>query len=160
MPALVPVDLALARTGQVAVSVTGLWAYPTGFEFLVNGRIRPGGPPWDLPGIPLARTLPDDFLRFGVQFATGEKATNLSGLPDSGLDPGPQGPGLSLMASGGGRGGREWRYWVWPLPPAGTLTFACAWPAFDIEEAQAHLDAQLILAGVARSIRLWPEPAP
>ena len=40
IPGLVPWEAMLARTGQVAVAVGGLHAYPNGFEFTVHARLR------------------------------------------------------------------------------------------------------------------------
>ena len=48
-----------------------------------------------------------------------------------------------------------WRWWAWPLPPAGPMEFVCEWLALGIPESRAGLDAQLILDAAGRSIRLW-----
>jgi len=58
---------------------------------------------------------------------------------------------------GGGPRLQFWRWWAWPLPPAGPLEFVCEWPAFGITETRAGIDAQMILDAAQRSIRLWPE---
>jgi hypothetical protein len=49
------------------------------------------------------------------------------------------------------------RYWIWPLPPAGPVTFVCQWPALGIPESRADVDAELILDAAARAVQLWPE---
>ncbi len=67
--------------------------------------------------------LPEEQLRFGVEFADGRKATNL-GWPGRPLD---EPPAISLARRGGGGGGGSWGpgYWVlYPLPPEGQLTLA------------------------------------
>ncbi len=49
IPGLVPVEVVLVRTEQVAVAIGGVHAYPNGFEFTVHARLRreeepgPGG---------------------------------------------------------------------------------------------------------------------
>jgi hypothetical protein len=60
-------------------------------------------------------------------------------------------------AFGGGPRLQFSRWWAWPLPPGGPLEFACEWPAFEITETRAGIDAQLILDAALRSVRLWPE---
>jgi hypothetical protein len=41
--------------------------------------------------------------------------------------------------------GRRYRsraeMWLWPLPPAGSLTFVCTWPAEEVEETSADIGA-------------------
>jgi hypothetical protein len=49
------------------------------------------------------------------------------------------------------------RYWVWPLPPPGPLTFVVEWPAHGIAESRAELDTQPILDAAARAIQVFPE---
>ena len=63
--------------------------------------------------------LPDEMLRFGVQFADGGKATNTGGLHYDEEPP----PGPVMHGGGGGGGGGDWRQseWVWPLPPPGPV---------------------------------------
>jgi hypothetical protein len=55
-PGVVPFrTLALARTEQAAVAITGLSAYAAGFEIYVTARFRPGsdtGPGGPVPGGP------------------------------------------------------------------------------------------------------------
>jgi hypothetical protein len=44
VPGIVPVELLLAHTDTDAVLVTGLRAYPTGVDFVLTARLRPGQP--------------------------------------------------------------------------------------------------------------------
>jgi hypothetical protein len=101
--------------------------------------------------------LPPEFLRLGVQFADGDVATNLGRPSFPSPDSEPTGP--VLLSDGGGGGGRRYdmRYWLWPLPPPGPVSFVCEWPARGIPESRAELDAQLILRAAERAIHLWPE---
>lgn len=151
LPGTVVRDHPLARTDKVAVCVTRLAAYPTGFEFdLVTmsagdqEELDPlmFHPPHHFhggdPGV-----IPPEMLRIGVQFADGSKATNTSGFHHSSERP----AGPIMQAGGGGGGGGSWRQtqWVWPLPPPGSLVLACEWPALDIPLTRLELDAQAIL---------------
>jgi hypothetical protein len=63
---------------------------------------------------------------------------------------------------GGGGGGGRWRqdFWVWPLPPAGSLAFVCEWPAAGIALSRADTDAQQLLDGAARAVALFPDEPP
>jgi hypothetical protein len=52
---------------------------------------------------------------------------------------------------------------VWPLPPPGQVTVACAWPAHGFAEASATFDGASILAAAAasdREGRTWPIEEP
>jgi hypothetical protein len=111
--ATVPFDLVVANTGDVAVAVGGMTAYPTGSRAVA--------------------------------------------------DHGPNEPssGPTLVGRGGSGGGLSYElgYWLWPLPPAGPVRFACEWPDEGIKETTAALDAP-IRDAAARAIELWPDERP
>jgi hypothetical protein len=67
-----------------------------------------------------------------------------------------------LMQDGGGGGGRRYdmTYWVWPLPPAGPVTFVCEWPAQAITESRADIDAQLIRGAAEHAVPFWTGDQP
>jgi hypothetical protein len=160
LPGVVALELVIARNERVAVCVTRLGAYPSGFELdLVT---MAGGEGDELDPLLFAgsrmharlRTgesgIPPEMLRFGVQFADGAKATNTSGRSRDFHDE-PNGPVLNT--GGGGGGGGNWRQslWVWPLPPPGRLTFVCEWPAAGIALTRHEIDAQLVLDAATRA---------
>jgi hypothetical protein len=110
LPGLVPVELLVARTDEAAVAVSGIRAYPNGFGFLVSVRLRRAAAGQELDPFPFdgpfdGDRLADTFLRFGVQFADGAKATNLrlrvAGPPDR---RGPRGAGRRPDPPGGRTG--------------------------------------------------------
>ena len=68
----------------------------------------------------------------------------------------PLGPIMTTRVAGASALSRDWRYWVSPLPPPGSLGFVCAWPAFGIAESRAELEAAQILAAARDNIELWP----
>lgn len=154
-PGAVPFrTLVLARTEQAAVAITGLSAYPAGFEIFVTARIRPGadpGPGGPGPGGPLGS------FRFGLQLADGTKVIGQRGGRGPDGDTEPDGPILRMFLGGGSPRSRLSRWWAWPLPPAGPLEFVCEWPTLAIPESRAGLDAQLILDAAAQSTPLWPD---
>jgi hypothetical protein len=154
VPGVVPVELLVARTDTYAVLVGGLLVYPTGFDFDLAVRRRPGRPreyrdhherSWD------------DHLRLEVRFADGRAADNdFRRWPRTSGDQAPD-PPLLYQSTVGDDGGHVW---LWGLPPPGPLTFACRWPARQIPPSQAELDAGLILEAAERARTLWPGEAP
>lgn len=163
----VPAEFVLAHTADAAIAVTGLRAYPAGFELTLTAVVRNERvgrmfePGWHyvfkrFPDEP----LPDEFLRFGMQFADGRVATNLARHAIPARESDPADP--ILWPDGGGGGGQRYdmRYWVWPLPPDGPLTFLCQWPAVNVPESRTSINARLILDAAARAIPLWPEDGP
>ena len=160
---VVPVELLIARTDEAAVAVRGIHAYPAGFGFTLSVRLRrrAAGQQLDPNLFDVAfegDRLADAFLRFGVQFADGAKATNLPRYDLHGSEDAEPTPPV-LTTHGGGGGGRAWdmEQWVWPLPPAGPFAFVCEWPARQIGESRVELDADLVRQAAERATRLWPD---
>lgn len=164
--AAVALRLLLARTPNVAVAITDAVVYPAGFELTLAVRTRNvAGPLHDVDfHLPRARRrrddaeIPPEFLRFGIQFSDGAKATNF-GRGALGA-PGDAPPSRPLLWQRGGRGGArswEWRYWVWPLPPPGPLAFVCEWPAEGIPLTRKEIDAAAILEAAEQVETLWED---
>jgi hypothetical protein len=169
--AAVPIRLVLARTDDLAVAVTDATAYPNGFEFKLVIKARRARHELDdfdpldfhhplLHHPPPRRgELPPEFLRFGIEFSDGSKATNL-GEPWPAGDP-EQAPDSPVLApGGGGGGGGSWEsdYWVWPLPPPGPFAFVCEWPAKGVALTRKEIDAALLRDAAAQAEVLWDEP--
>jgi hypothetical protein len=163
LPGSVPVTLIVGRSDQTVVAVTGIQAYPAGFGLTLSLRLRNLSGreerlfPYLLDDAAFETDpLPDEFLRFGVQFADGRKVTNLDQPP---YDPEHEPDRPVLHQHGGGGGGSIWdiEHWVWPLPPTGPFAFVCEWPARGIAESRAEIDAVSILDAAARAVTLWPE---
>src|SRR6266511_5888674 len=87
LPGIAPVELIIARTQDTVVAIAGIRAYPKGFGFTLSLRLRTVSAREEQFPYLLDRTafegnaLPDELLRFGVQFADGRKATNLDRPP-------------------------------------------------------------------------------
>jgi hypothetical protein len=163
LPGIAPVQLVIARTDETVVALAGIQAYPAGFGFTLCLRLRNLSAreeqqfPYLLDRAPFeGDPLPDEFLRFGVQFADGRKATNLD-WPSSDPEHEPDRP--VILQHGGGGGGSAWEmeHWVWPLPPAGPFAFVCAWPARGIAESRAEIDAGSILEAAGRAVTFWAD---
>jgi hypothetical protein len=160
----VPFELVLASNHRAAVAVTKLGAYPVGFELelvvlvsdeaehdldpMISGFMRhPGARRGDPKR---------DMLRFGVEFSDGSKVTNVGGHSRHfGGDEPPPGPVMNW--GGGGSGGGHWDQdlWIWPLPPPGSLTFVCEWPAAGLDLTRAEVDAQLVIDAAERSQEIF-----
>lgn len=163
IPGSVPGELMLIRTGQVAVAIGSIRAYPNGFEFTAHVRMHgedenePGWhDPFDRHGR-RGRQQPGDVLRLGLLYADGRRGATTGGhwRPDKDDDPG------RLVLEHGSSGGtaRRWdgNFWVHPLPPDGPVTFVASWPEYGAAETQARLDGTAIRAAAARAVVLWPE---
>jgi hypothetical protein len=164
LPGITPVQLIVARTDETVVGVAGIQAYPAGFSFTLSLRLRNLSAQEEqrLPYLfdstdPEDDPLAGDFLRFGVQFADGRKATTLENPRYDAEGPEPDRP--VLREHGGGGGGTAWdmEYWLWPLPPAGPFAFVCEWPARGIAESRAEIDAAAILEAAGSAVILWPD---
>ena len=163
LPGTAAVERILARSDEAVVAVNGMAGYPAGFEFTLTAVLRVerrGGSltshaHWLDPDDP----LPDRFLRVGVEFSDGRRATNVSHRGHFPADPSAEPGAPMLMMHGGGGSGRrqDLTYWVWPLPPPGPLAIVCEWPVYAIGESRIEIDAAVILDASARAIQLWPD---
>jgi hypothetical protein len=154
----VAVGLLLARSDEAAVWLGPATAYPNGFEIRLQIRLRSADHVHPIEVHP-HRGGADGF-RFGVQFADGRKAMNQFPPRSPQHEGPPEPPRLGMRGGHGGMGSWDWNFWVWGLPPAGPITFACVWPAQQLPESQAELDAAPILAAAPNAIELWPEGDP
>ena len=104
------------------------------------------------------------FLRLGVRFSDGRVATNLPGgywtAPEEGpvfLTPHQANTPEELDCVPGAIA-LQWE--VWPTPPAGELTVACAWPAFGVPEQHVVFDGTTMAAATKRLRRAAPRSRP
>jgi hypothetical protein len=105
--------------------------------------------------------LPDGFLRFGVEFGGGARASNLGGrLMRRSWETEPDGP--VLMQHGGGSGMSNPHevtmrpaFWLWPLPDPGTLTISCEWPVVGIGLTTTAVDADALRSAAEQVVPLW-----
>lgn len=162
---VVPLNVVLARSDEVAVALLSATAFSTGFELAATVRTREQLDALHEAFVSHRRRrsaeLEPELFRFGVEFADGRKATNL-GHPfhRDQEDEDPSQP--VLLQRGGGGGGRSWQmnWWVWPLPPTGSLALVCEWPAQGIALTRHELDAALLLEAATRIEPLWPDGRP
>jgi hypothetical protein len=157
VPVVVPLGLVLARSDDAAIAVPAVQAYPIGLSLtlVVRVRQRPGarGPQHLMTHDPTS----DQFVRLGVQFSDGRKATNLHRLRSPRAGEPPAGPLLTLRGSSETDGAWDATYWLWPLPSPGPLLIVAEWPTHQLSEARAEVDADPILEAAALAVTLWPE---
>ena len=151
----VPVRPVLARTEEVVVTLEQFEAFPTGVQFeltVVTRRpfVAVSAARWGIRG---------EGIRLGVAFPDGSK---WQGLSHPWPSPFENPPPPVLWMGGGGGGDTEYtqQVWLWPLPPAGPVTFALAWPEQKIDEATVQVDGALFRAGAAEAQQLWPPLTP
>jgi hypothetical protein len=149
----VPVDLILANTGDLAIVLGAMTAYPTGLLFEIEILRRTfEGEDVDPFSLHLHRPRPGGF-RLGVELPDGHR-----------LGPSSGGDTTKAMLSPRGGGGGDLSYgmdfWLWPLPGEGTLRFACEWPDQDLPETIHDVDTGPIRAAAARAVELWPDDRP
>jgi len=105
-PGVVPVELVLARTPQGAIGLTASGPIPDGFGCTLHLRLREvipgeqstfGASNMFGDGVDPAGEFADYYLRFGVGFADGRKATNLEQRHGFDEGPAPDPPALRLI---------------------------------------------------------------
>jgi hypothetical protein len=146
----VPVRVTLGRGADHLVTLGSLEAYPEGISasLVIVSRLP------DLGHHPMMMDPAQDAHRFGVAYADGRKWQ--SGMPNAlSYDPGPDDVVVHLR--GGGGGGNEYRMdlWLWPLPPAGPVTFAFAWERAGIPETLTLVEGNLFRDAAAAAEHLW-----
>jgi hypothetical protein len=145
------------RSAEAAVVLLDIVAFSTGFDLGVMARTR------EPVAVQPATNFLEQHLRFGIEFAEGRRVVQFRGVPQANLPKAgetmPSGP-ILLQRGGGGRGPErlDLYFWVWPLPPPGTLTIGFEWPG-PVPFTTAELDAVAILEAAARSDVLWPSQA-
>jgi hypothetical protein len=133
VPGMAPVAAILVRTEDSVMAVTGIRAYPAGFEFTLNLRLRNLDPRerrgfWPFPEFAHRRRRERaDAVRLTIEFADGRSVSNVdlptagSGAPDPDRPMLSDGPGTGMEAGGSLRDRWVWdmNYRVRPLPHPG-----------------------------------------
>lgn len=164
VPGVVPVERVVVQTDEVAVYLSGFWAYPAGFEVQVrvlfkddDNELEPFSFHYE-EEVEETGKIPTGKLRIGFEFADGSKVTNTGDdfAEDWTGAPWPASPKMTRTA---GRGGEPFfrrdrtaaGLWVWPLPPVGELVFVCEWPAVEIPLTRMEFAAQPIIEASQRA---------
>jgi hypothetical protein len=157
VPGVVPVELLLARNDTHAVLVTHVHAFPTGVDFILTVRPRPGQPRQRRHDLDRPHRLAYHDLGLELRFADGRIASNdPRRWPRSFEDEQPDPPLLYYHGRGGCEGGWRSHHWLWGLPPPGPLAFVCGSSAGQLPPSGVQIDAGLVLEAAARAAAVWP----
>ena len=152
----------IGRSDQAVAMLTGMRAFPEGVAMTLLVRTRARIKRFDLNDEvfdgPYRHDQDEawrrDRLKWGFEFSDGRRATNVDPWPAP-VDPQhlPDRPVLS----GGGGGDRAVNrdYWLWPLPPARTLSVVCQWPQIGIAPTVSQIDADSVVAAATRAQSIW-----
>ena len=108
--------------------------------------------------------LSDGFLRLGVEYPDGSRASNIRGFGMRSAYGSSEEPDEPIFIPQGGSGGSGHAnrvvlrpgYWLWPLPHGGPLRLSCEWPAVGIGLLTVEIDTKPLAAAAAAGVpRLW-----
>jgi hypothetical protein len=156
VPVVVPLGLVLARSDDAVIAVPAVQAYPTGLNLALAVRVRQRAGGRGSQRLMTYDPTSDEFVRIGVQFSDGRKATNLHHPRSPRAGEPPAGPLLTPRGSSETQGAWDGYYWLWPLPTPGRLLIVAEWPAQQLSETRAEIDADPILEAAALAVTLWP----
>jgi hypothetical protein len=148
LPGVAPLTLLIGRGPDIAVALTRMSCYPDGVDLQLVVRARRPIP--DLDNAVLIDN--PGRLTWGLRHPGGHLATP-DYLADD-LDR-PARATITPLHGYGTDTTIELGFWLWPLPPASTLTVVCAWPDVDIPETTTVLETAPLRDAAHRSVRLW-----
>lgn len=174
-PEPVALSVELGRSASTVVLIDGARVYPDGVVLRLTVRVREQ--PAELRrrvfqqlsvshgrGM-LHLALPPGGLRWGVEFADGQRVTSLDDysphtdrppevMPADWVPDRPVMRGLGRVDTFGAAWARD--IWLWPLPPPGPLRLVCAWPDRGVPETATSIDAGPLRDAAARARPEWP----
>ncbi|HEY7456972.1 MAG TPA: hypothetical protein VH703_06820 [Solirubrobacterales bacterium] len=153
----------VVRTNEVGIYLACLWVFPAGFEFdvFVVAKEEPDeldpfsfGHQYEAEE---SGDIPAAQLRLGFLFGDGTKATNTGERFDweGDFESPPKAPVMSGARGSGGGGNWSQSFWVWPIPPAGPLTFLCEWPQARIPLTRLEMEAEPIIEAASRAQQIF-----
>ncbi len=158
-------DQVIAESDKARVTLRSLVVYSNGFELRILGEWVEGA--LDVFMHTIVEPQSDQFLRLGVEFADGRRATNMDYANDDDDDADededdtpPEKPfmGTGLPQHFNQVGHSEpGPLWVWGLPPEGDLFVVCEWPAVGVPVSRIAIDGNTVRAAAERSLKLWPD---
>lgn len=164
----VPLGVVVARSERGVIALSHALAHSTGVSFTLAAHVGGLTPKQSNTifheqhaGRLGLDDLPDGFLRFGVELADGQRVSNLGGRhPHGAPDESPRGPVLFQHGGGGGHSSGNaisWNlaFWLWPLPPAGTIRLFCEWPVAELALSRVEVETAPILEAAGRAVQLW-----
>jgi hypothetical protein len=143
----------LARTAEVIVAVRGITAYSDGLHIAVVVLFADHARSEDLAYSLQEFSRSPGRFRVGVGFSDGRMAT--SGQRDAPDVERAGTPQLKLLGSGQQELMWNGEYWLWPLPPPGSLVVGCRWPDRGIAETLVQIDPEPLLSAAKKSRSVW-----
>lgn len=178
LPAVVPLDRFAYHSANVLVALYRAEVYGEGCSFhlrVVRRRTDESWQWWQALHQAMSPhggeaphaagdELPDELVRFGVEYADGTKATTLdpsSRVPwRENADP-PSPPVLKKKEEGGSGDAAQLEHgkslWLWPLPPAESFDWVMEWPVLGIPFTRVSLDGAALHDATERVRAFWPE---
>ncbi len=144
----VPTRIVLVANAQLLVTLGPMEAYATGVSIELQITHRQ----------PHHRFRGDDVnggMQLGVAYGDGSKWQSLDERWPSPGEKSPPSPMMWSMGGGGSDRQQSSRYWLWPLPPPGPVTFALAWPELGVEETTTEIEGAVFRAAAEEAQKLW-----
>ncbi|RQO48085.1 hypothetical protein DBV08_11785 [Rhodococcus sp. KBW08] len=147
-PVDLPISLDLNRTDNLVVWLSAVRVYSFGMMFAIDAR-------YEDPALSLSLGSFDGrptFTHFsapllvGLGFADGTSATTVQKS---------RGPLLELRSTESRSGSVHGEYLLAPIPPAGPIEVATAWPQLGMDEKVVALDGAVIASASDRVTQLW-----
>src|SRR3954452_1580106 len=155
----VALDAVIARSHIAVVRIPYVQVHPQGMTIALERLVDPHFDPLPEMMRELRRPPSDnDGFVFVLRYADGrEGGTDLARQRSSCEWP-PRDEVLFGGGSGTGLPNRSyWRYWVWPLPPAGPVVVCCGWPEVGISEAIYELESEPMQEAAKRATEIWSQ---
>jgi hypothetical protein len=158
VPAISSQSATLLRSDDFALVIDRFLVYPNGVSFRLGLLSRLWREDLLFPlsrGMRMGPGHTSDPLQFGCEFSDGTLWTN--------MDQQPRRPGDDVVGplvsggSGGGGVGRRWfgDYWIWPLPPVGSISFFAQWLSEGFIEQKVEISADELRSLSAKAEVLW-----
>ena len=166
-PGVLPVTQVVASSEQGVVALIEIRAFEAGCVLDIDACVVAPTDPADRLRMTtisnfMSRSmtqLPDELLRFGVEFADGTKATTVDRAASWYLrdrETEPEGPVLRSAGSRGGHSDPGWvamhePLWLWPLPPRERFDLVVEWPVAGIGLTRFGLDGDAIVEAATQA---------
>lgn len=163
LPGVAPLALIIGRSDRVVVMLTGMSAFPTGLAMTLSVRTRERtghhGLLHELYEQPGENSQDQEWKRnrfmFGFEFADGRSATTDDAHERPNRRALPEHPTLRNTGGGGSGQSSDQDYWLWPLPPAGSMRIFCQWRKLDVERTVIDIDTAPFLAAAHEATPIW-----
>lgn len=144
----------LARSADVAVAIRGITAFSDGVVLhvvvLFADEQKRETLDWSLQEYSRS---PGRF-RLGVELPGGLRATTGTGDAPP-LESPSTGAVLTLQTSSAGPLQWQGDYWLWPLPPEGSMIVGCRWPDRAIDESLVAIETEPLREAAASILPVW-----